>query len=99
MIDQTNLILYYFIKRLFLFLDEWLFYYTLIRFFTKKYYKTTFFIFIYGISCIYTSYSNIDKIESNITNSTQIIFLTNNPYEYFNQTINNVINILNLEKN
>jgi len=72
MID--NNILYYFIKRLFLFLDEWLFYYMLYFLFKNKYYKLFPIILIYGVCCIYTSYENVTMLEHHIIPIVQPIF-------------------------
>ena len=76
---DSSLLSYYIIKRLFLFFDEWLFYCVLIYLFNRKYYKIAPFVMIYGISCIYTSYTNIDKIEEKLTDVHQIIWLSNKP--------------------
>jgi len=76
---DCSLLSYYIIKRLFLFFDEWLFYCVLIYLFNRKYYKIAPFVMLYGIACIYTSYSNIDKIEEKLTDVHQIIWLSNKP--------------------
>lgn len=75
--DEKTLILYYLIKRSFIFFDEWMFYYILLKLYNKKYYKITFTVLVYGLCCIYTSYKNIDKVEKNIISIDQDIFLTN----------------------
>lgn len=75
--ETNNLLIYYIVKRLFLFLDEWLFYYTLYKLVKIGYYKLTMIVLFYGLACIYTSYTNIDRIETNLTGINQIIFLTN----------------------
>ena len=75
--DQKTLILiYYVIKRLFIFFDEWMFYYILIKLYDKKYKKITLMVLVYGLCCIYTSYKNIDKVEKDISDADQIVFLT-----------------------
>lgn len=75
---SSILLEFYFIKRLFLFCDEWLFYSFLLILLCKKYYKVLPFVTIYGILCIYTSYYNIDKIEKNICEVDQKIFILDN---------------------
>lgn len=73
---KKNLFLYYYIaKRIFLFMDEWLFYYTVYKLYRMGYRKITFSIIIYGLSCIYTSYTNIEKVEHKLTGITQSIWL------------------------
>jgi len=72
---DKNLLIYYTIKRLFICIDEWLFYYILYILYINKYYKVLPFVIIFGFSCIYTSYSNIDKIEKNIIDVKQNVFL------------------------
>lgn len=68
---------YYTIKRTFLFFDEWLFYYVLYKLYREKYYRMWLPVMLYGLSCIYTSYKNIDKIEKRILPIDQIVWLTN----------------------
>ena len=75
--DTQSLIFFYLIKRTFLFFDEHLFYLFLYLLYYKKYYKLLPAIIIYGISCLYTSYSNLDKIEEQIIPIDQKIFLFN----------------------
>lgn len=77
---ETQLLLtYYIVKRLFLFLDEWLFYYTLYKLVRMRYYKIFFGVLLYGIACIYTSYSNIERVEFQLTQLHQMIWLTDTP--------------------
>lgn len=94
--QSQSLIIYYTVKRSFLCLDEWLFYYTLYKLYKNKYYRMLFIILLYGASCIYTSYKNIDKIEKQIVNVDQIIWLTDRPpieliqlvFKYFSNLYN-----------
>lgn len=79
MIDNTSMLIYYITKRIFLFIDEWLFYLTLFMIYRNKWYKLLPIVILYGISCIYTSYSNIDKIERLIADVPQSIFLFDTP--------------------
>lgn len=58
-------------------MDEWLFYYALYKLFKSKYYKIMTIVCLYGLSCIYTSYSNIEKIEYKLTGIPQMIWLFN----------------------
>jgi hypothetical protein len=75
--------MYYIAKRLFLFLDEWLFYYTLYKLVRMKYYKITAIVLLYGFSCIYTSYTNIERVETKLTGVHQMIWLTDtSPLDY-----------------
>jgi len=69
------LLYFYLAKRLFLFMDEWLFYFTLYKLYTGKHYYILAIVLMYGMSCIYTSYSNIEKIEYDITGITQSIWI------------------------
>ena len=81
--NENSLLKYYLMKRVFLFFDEWMFYGVLIYLVHNEYYIITPFVLTYGISCIYTSYTNIEKIEEKITGIKQIIWLTNKPlFEY-----------------
>ncbi len=73
------ILMYYFVKRLFLFLDEWTFYYVLYKFYKAGYYKTLLMIMIYGTFCIYTSYTNISLIESEILNVDQVTLFIPSP--------------------
>jgi hypothetical protein len=89
------LILYYVVKRSFICLDEWLFYFVLYKLYKNKDYKMLMIIFLYGISCIYTSYKNIDKIEKQIIDVNQIVWVTDkspieiiqNVFKYFSECI------------
>lgn len=73
---EKNMFLYYYIvKRLFLFMDEWLFYYVVYKLYKMGYIKITLSIIIYGLSCIYTSYTNIEKVEHKLSGITQSIWL------------------------
>lgn len=72
---MQDIIIYYLIKRLFLFCDEWLFYTFLYLLLIRQNYKIIILISSYGLSCIYTSYYNIDLIEKNILDVNQKIFL------------------------
>lgn len=76
---EYTLLTYYLIKRIFLFFDEWLFYLVLIYLVRKRYFKIVPIVMLYGIACIYTSYTNIDKIEEKIIDVHQIIWLSNKP--------------------
>lgn len=83
--DIQSLLIYYTIKRSFLFMDEWLFYYVLYKLFRSKYYKIMTIVCLYGLSCIYTSYSNIEKIEYKLTGINQMVW---SPLDYIKQTKN-----------
>lgn len=86
--SQELKIVYYTVKRSFLFLDEWLLYYVLYKLYKSKMYKMTVVVLMYGMSCMYTSYKNIDNIEAEISNVNQIIWITNKtPIEMFRQMI------------
>lgn len=83
-IPTQSILTYYVVKRSFLFLDEWLFYYTLFKLYKYKYYKMFYLIMAYGISCLYTSYKNIDKLEHQMINIKQTVWLTDlSPMELF----------------
>lgn len=75
---DASVLIFYIVKRFFLFLDEWLFYYILYRLFESRYYKLLIIILIYGLSCIYTSYSNLEIIEYRLTGINQKIWIINN---------------------
>ena len=75
-VEPKLLLFYYLIKRSFLFMDEWLFYLVLYKLLKSGYHKIMTLVFLYGISCIYTSYSNIEKIENQLTGIDQMIWLT-----------------------
>jgi len=95
-VPSQSVLTYYVIKRSFLFLDEWLFYYALYKLYKNKYYKMLYFIMVYGISCLYTSYKNIDKIEQQMINIKQTIWLTDlSPMELFYHVSEFLIKIYN----
>lgn len=74
--QDVLLLLLYIIHRIFLFLDEWMFYFTLMYLYFKKVdYKIFLIVLIYGIACIFTSYSNIDRIEESFSHIHQKIWL------------------------
>ena len=78
--NNTNnniILIFYLIKRMFVFIDEYLFYYILYYLYKNRYYKLLPFVLFYGVCCIYTSYSNIDKIEALIVDVKQDIFILN----------------------
>ncbi len=75
MMEMSHLILYYMIKRLFLFLDEWLFYVILYKLYKGRRYKMLMLVLLYGGGCIYTSYSNISLLERKIIDEDQSFFL------------------------
>lgn len=81
--DQQLLLKYYLIKRIFLFFDEWLFYLVLIYIYNREYFIMLPPVLLYGISCIYTSYFNINKIEEKLVHVHQIIWLSNRPIYYY----------------
>ena len=68
---SNHLLYYYIAKRSFLFLDEWLFYGILYYLFKTKYYKAFAAVLLYGSGCIYTSYTNISRIERHIIDEEQ----------------------------
>jgi len=73
-ISLSKLIVYYTIKRIFLFADEWLFYFALYKLFKAKYYIVWWMVLVYGTGCIYTSYVNISKIERQIFDQDQELY-------------------------
>ena len=76
MLDERLLLLMYYItKRVFLFCDEWLFYYFLYKMLRNKYYKLLVIVALYGVCCIYTSYTNIEMIEHRLPGLNQYIFI------------------------
>jgi hypothetical protein len=77
--DHKTIMLYYAIKRFFLFLDEWGFYIILYVLYKHKYHKINTVVFLYGAMCIYTSYSNIGKIEKQIFDEEQSLFVVDTP--------------------
>ncbi|ARF12426.1 hypothetical protein Klosneuvirus_5_96 [Klosneuvirus KNV1] len=93
---SRSVLTYYVVKRSFLFLDEWLFYYALFKLYKNQYYKMFYLIMAYGISCLYTSYKNIDKIEHQMINIKQTIWLTDSsPIELFYHVSEFLIKIYN----
>lgn len=72
---ETSHLMYYMIKRLFLFLDEWLFYVVLYKLYKGRHYKIWMMVLLYGGGCIYTSYSNISILERRIIDEDQSFFL------------------------
>lgn len=93
--EVSLLLFYYAIKRFFLFFDEWLFYFVLYKLYSKSYYKITLLVLIYGICCIYTSYTNIDRIENELVHVKQMIFLTDTPpmdfvIQFSNYAVNSI---------
>lgn len=72
---MNDIIIFYLIKRIFVFFDEWLFYCMLLFLMFNKCYKALIGTMIFGGACIYTSYYNIDLIEQQIVNVDQSIFI------------------------
>ena len=72
--EAEHLFYYYLAKRVFLMIDEWLFYVTLYKLFRSKYYKIWILVLLYGSGCIYTSYVNISRIEILIANIDQEMY-------------------------
>ena len=72
--ETRHLLYYYLSKRVFLMIDEWLFYVVLYKLFTSRYYKVWVLVLLYGSGCIYTSYVNISRIERLITNIDQEMY-------------------------
>ena len=93
-LDKEIVLRYYTVKRSFLFLDEWLFYYTLYTFYKQGFHKITLGILIYGLCCIYTSYKNIDKLEEKIISLNQNLFLV--PDKYFSEKLMNIWSIFTM---
>jgi len=74
-VRKKDLIQFYQKKRLFLFLDEWGFYFTMILMHGFGFSMIfTIPIFLYGSIALYTSYKNIDKVESLIVPIDQDLF-------------------------
>lgn len=97
--SSRSVLTYYVVKRSFLFLDEWLFYYALYKLYKNRYFKMMYFIMAYGISCLYTSYKNIDKIEQRLISIKQTIWLTDSsPMELFYHVSEFLIKIYNKRK-
>lgn len=86
--DKNLLILYYLIKRGFLFLDEWLFYYVLYILYTNEYYFVFILSIIYGGTCTYTSYANIEILENELSGLHQAIWLDRSPLSLIKSLIN-----------
>lgn len=82
MLNNEEMLEYYKFKRNILFYDEWLFYFSLFVLLRYKYYKVLVLIVIYGVACTYTSYSNLEIIETQITGLNQAVFLTEKPFIY-----------------
>ena len=76
--DSNHLIIYYIIKRIFLFADEWLFYFVLYKLFMQRLYIILSFVMLYGALCIFTSYYNINIIEHEMITVDQKIFILEN---------------------
>lgn len=77
-LTKSKLILFYRYKRTFLLFDEWGFYILLL--FMYKYmfpYWIIFPVLFYGGTALYTSYTNLDKIEQRIVNIRQDIYILN----------------------
>lgn len=87
--NKNYLVYFYLIKRLFLFFDEWLFYYVLYKLYTDRLYVPFTIVLGYGISCIYTSYKNIDLLESKIVDIKQSIWIMKSPLDCIKKLINN----------
>jgi cellulose synthase/poly-beta-1,6-N-acetylglucosamine synthase-like glycosyltransferase len=86
------LLKYYLMKRIFLFFDEWLFYLFLIYLYNREIYIMLPPVILYGVSCIYTSYLNINKIEEKLVNVHQLIWLTDKSLsEYIFEKFDNII--------
>lgn len=69
------ILMYYIVKRVVLFFDEWFFYFTLYKLLRRGHRKILLPVMLYGISCIYTSYKNIDKIEREIVDVEQEVHI------------------------
>jgi len=65
-------------KRMFLFLDEWFFYFVLYTFWQNDQLFSFIVVGLYGVSCIHTSYTNLEKIEKIISNIEQKIHFFDN---------------------
>jgi hypothetical protein len=73
--NDNYIMKFYIIKRIFLFVDEWLFYFSLYKLYKNKWNGVFYIVAIYGLSCLLTSYKNINKIEQKIINVQQQIWL------------------------
>ena len=58
---------YYLVKRVFCFIDEWLFYIFLLYLFERKYYRILIGTTMIGALLILTSYKNLEIIEADFT--------------------------------
>lgn len=88
--NKSYLIYFYLIKRLFLFFDEWLFYYILYKLYNEHLYIPFVIVLGYGTLCIYTSYKNIDLLENKIVDIEQSIWITKSPFESIKKLINSM---------
>ena len=87
-VRKKDLIQYYQKKRLFLFLDEWGFYLTMILMHGFGFSMIfTIPIFLYGSIALYTSYKNIDKLESLIVPIEQDLFAYKDLYALIKYSI------------
>lgn len=85
---NSTLISYYTVKRVFLFLDELQFYLFIYLLTCSGFYSLIVPVMLYGFFCLYTSYSNIDKIEAKILDVKQHIY---KPLDYLIHFANNVV--------
>lgn len=69
---MNDIILYYTIKRIFCYLDEWGFYLVLLYCAKHKMWNTFKFVILFGSLAILTSYFNLDKIEKIISQTYNI---------------------------
>ena len=75
-ITKVDLIRFYTFKRSILFLDEWGFYILLLTLYKYSFpFWLIFSILFYGGGAIYTSYLNLNRIESEIINVNQEIYI------------------------
>lgn len=82
MCEEYSLIMFYTIKRLFLFADEWLCYVFALIMLIKGHYKTSVFIFMLGFAVLHVSYHNLDLIEKEIVNIDQVVSPFNLVFDY-----------------
>ncbi len=80
--EEYYLILFYTIKRIFLFADEWLGYFLALAMLIKGHYKTAVLIFFCSFICLHVSYYNLDLIEKEIINVNQMISPFDRPINY-----------------
>lgn len=77
-LTKENLIKFYLIKRMFLLIDEHFFYFWLYLVYSSEYFIIFPFALSYGLSCIYTSYTNLNLIEKiiepRVSQSTWLMF-------------------------